>query len=189
MQPNGLPDIIKRKDWIPSPDWCRPETWVTPEDSTFIMRPSEGEVLEVTGAKVDFSQAAVFHAGGEMEIRCEVAGAIIPTPIRIYYSKADFLHRAVRYEESLFTGTVGGDITGPVMSLWLEFEPTIILWTSTGLYYPYGPQFAAGPKLNALSIKIADDIKYRKADGTDAEMARVSYYANVYKDPDYEVPE
>lgn len=71
----------------------------------------------------------------------------------------------------------------------IPFSQPPTLWSSAGMT-PQGPKVNAMgvPKVNQMTVRIADDQPYITSTGDQAGMARAKYVAEVYVDPDYVPP-
>jgi len=71
----------------------------------------------------------------------------------------------------------------------IPFSQPPTLWSSAGMT-PQGPKVDAMgiPKVNQMTVRIADNQPYVTSTGDPAGMARAKYVAEVYLDPDYVPP-
>jgi hypothetical protein len=173
FQKNGLPVEVKKFDTIGSHEWVDTSTWPASDDSKWTLEPAPGEAIKLTEVMVVFSEDAIMHEGGDLVVEFWI-DALPDTPVFSYAYRdfRDWFARAFQKTSISYQGIT-------MMQFDIPFSQPPTLWSSTGLD-------AVGiPKLNKMTVRIADDMPYRTSEGGDAHMARAKYVAEVYQDPDY----
>jgi len=177
VQKNGLPVEVKYFDTIGTHEWGKPSTWPAPDDSKWELEPVGGEAMRLTEVMIVFTENTVIHEGGQMVVEFWIDGNENPVRSYTYASVNDWMGRALSKERLPYEGP---EVSHNIIQLNIPFAQPPVLWSSAG------NDAEGNPKVNRMSIRIADNQPYRQPDGENAELVRAKYFAEVYVDPDYE---
>ena len=176
-QKNGLPVEVKYFDTIGTHEWGNPDTWPSPDNSEWTLQPAAGEAIRLSEAMIVFTEDTVIHVGGEMIIEFWKTGFQAPVKYYTYKSFNDWMSRALMKERLPYNGP---ELDANVIQLNIPFAQPPVLWSSEGV------DAEGMPKLNKMTIRIADNVPYKKTGGENSQLVRAKYFAEVYVDPDYE---
>lgn len=176
-QKNGLPVEVKYFDTIGTHEWGKPSTWPSPDDSRWTLDPEGGEAVKITEVMVVLTENTVIHEGGDMVIEFWIDGNDGPVKSHSYASVNDWMSRALDKERLPYAGP---EVSQNIIQLNIPFAQQPVLWSSAGT------DAQGNPKLNKMTVRIADDQPYKQPDGEGAELVRAKYFVEVYVDPDYQ---
>lgn len=180
-QSNGLPIEVLQFDTIGTHDFAKPSTWPDTDDSSWIINPTDSssrfhnKVVKLNGIQLDFAEALIMHAGGELLVEFYMTGNPAPVFTYVYRDMDDWISRSQSKHKVDYQGP-----TGPFMQYNIQFAVPQILWTSAGV------DGLGQPKLNKMVLRIADDVAYKDGEGNPAKIARGRYFAEIYVDPNIE---
>lgn len=178
-QRNGLPVEVDYFETIGVHDYADTSQWPATDNSTWTLDPTNesskyhNKVVKITEMQLDLSEDIDMHSGGQLIVEFFMTGNPNPVATYTYSSMADWISKSAEKRKIDNQSNVGPYIQYNIL---FAIPPTF--WTSAGV------DAHGSPKLNKMTIRIADNQPYKNEAGTvPAKIARPRYFAEVYADP------
>jgi hypothetical protein len=195
----GLTEMV-RTDTVSAHPWNRPDEWQlkpsggwvnppTDYNSTWELKPANGEVFVVTACQIQMSADVIIAAANAMQVHVTIQSPIPPIKVTEFIHADEFLNRASEVTYYPISGvTAGAEITRPFYRTVIPFAAKIFLWSTAGIDPGTGQPRVdrlGNVKLRSMTAKIGGDRPYADPVGAIIQTGWSRYFVDVYRDPDY----